>query len=105
MKSLVSIFLLAGFFANAQILNHKKEFTRQDSLRGTNNEFRNWWDVLHYDIEIEPDFEKQFIHGKNTIAFNVLSEKGGDRMQIDLQEPMQMDAVYLDGSLINPENI
>ncbi len=105
MKCIVSIFLLAGFFANAQILNHKKEFTRQDSLRGTNNEFRAWWDVLHYDIEIEPDFEKQFIHGKNTIAFNVLSEKGGDKMQIDLQEPMQMDAVYLDGSLINPENI
>ena len=36
-------------------LNNKQEFTRQDSLRGTNNEFRNWWDVKHYKVSVEPD--------------------------------------------------
>ena len=57
-------YILIVFFSltvDAQILNHKKEFTRQDSLRGSNNEFRNWWNVLHYDIQVEPDFEKRFI--------------------------------------------
>lgn len=97
MKYLFFIFLLAGFFANAQVLNHKKEFTRQDSLRGTDNEFRNWWNVLRYDISVEPDFDKKFIKGKNTIEFEITGNNPGKIMQIDLQEPMKLGKVKLNG--------
>lgn len=97
MKFFLSVFLLMGIFANAQILNHKNNFTRQDSLRGTDNEFRNWWDVLRYDIEIEPDFERKFIKGKNQILFKVLNQITNQTLQIDLQEPMNLDKVILNG--------
>ena len=97
MKYLFFIFLLAGFFANAQVLNHKKEFTRQDSLRGTDNEFRNWWNVLRYDISVEPDFDKKFIKGKNMIEFEITGNNPGKIMQIDLQEPMKLGKVKLNG--------
>ena len=97
MKYLLFIFFLTGFFANAQVLNHKKEFTRLDSLRGTDNEFRNWWNVLRYDISVEPDFDKKFIKGKNTIEFEITGNNPGKIMQIDLQEPMKLGKVKLNG--------
>ena len=97
MKYGLLIFLAAGFFANAQVLNYKKEFSRQDSLRGTNNEFRNWWNVLRYDIQIEPDFEKKFIKGKNKIEFEITEANHRKVMQIDLQQPMNLEKIKLDG--------
>ncbi len=97
MKYLLFIFFLTGFFANGQVINHKKEFTRQDSLRGTDNEFRNWWNVLRYDISVEPDFDKKFIKGKNTIEFEITGNNPGKIMQIDLQQPMNLGKVWLNG--------
>ena len=104
MKQFFLVFLCIGFFSNAQILNHKKEYTRQDSLRGTDNEFRNWWNVLRYDISVEPDFEQKFIKGKNTILFEVLGKNPGKIMQIDLQEPMKLGKVLLNGKEVKEIN-
>ncbi len=101
MKKVICLLVLSLSFANAQVLNHKKEFTRQDSLRGTNNEFRNWWNVLHYDIQIEPDFDKKYIKGKNTIQFEVTAKNHESIMQIDLQQPMNLGKIYLDGKEFN----
>ncbi|MBA5630472.1 M1 family metallopeptidase [Moheibacter lacus] len=101
-------YILIVFFSltvDAQILNHKKEFTRQDSLRGSNNEFRNWWNVLHYDIQVEPDFEKRFIKGKNAIQFEITENLSREIIQIDLQEPMNLGKVKLDDVEINSQNI
>lgn len=67
-----------------------QDFTREDTLRGTLNENRTWWDVLYYDIEVNPDFESKTITGKTTITFSAL---GGKTMQIDLQKPMIVDQV------------
>ena len=97
MKKLICLLVLSLSFANAQVLNHKKEYTRQDSLRGTDNEFRNWWNVLRYDIQVEPDFDQKFIKGKNKIQFEISGENPGKIMQIDLQQPMNLDKVNLDG--------
>ncbi len=104
MKQFFLVFLCIGFFSNAQILNHKKEYTRQDSLRGTDNEFRSWWNVLRYDISVEPDFEQKFIKGKNTILFEVLGKNPGKIMQIDLQEPMKLGKVLLNGKEVKEIN-
>jgi len=97
MRNIIFLILFTLSFVNAQILNHKKEFTRQDSLRGTDNEFRNWWNVLRYDIQVEPDFDKKFIKGKNTIQFEITGKNPGTIMQIDLQQPMQIDGILFDG--------
>ncbi len=69
-------------------------FTQADSLRGTLNENRTWWDVLHYDIEVIPDFETKTIIGKTIITFSATS---GQTMQLDLQKPMIVDAIVFNG--------
>ena len=74
----------------AQPLNNKKGFTRQDSLRGSVSPERAWWDVVHYDITVEPRYEEKKIKGDNIITFKVV--KPGKSMQIDLQQPMNLDA-------------
>ncbi len=72
----------------AQETPGEKKFTHQDSLRGSINPERAWWDVLHYAIQVEPDFIRQSIKGSNLITFKVLNE--GKQMQIDLQKPMNL---------------
>ncbi len=79
--------------ANAQLGENKDEFTRADTLRGSLNENRTWWDVLHYSIAVTPDFDKRTIKGKVDIQFKVL--RPGKRMQIDLQDPMLLTKAYL----------
>lgn len=98
------LFFLALLFlclpAKSQVLNHKTLFTKQDSLRGTNNEFRNWWNVLHYDISIESDFDQKFIKGKNILIFEVEKNVPKQILQIDLQEPMKITSALLNGKKI-----
>ena len=62
----------------AQPLSHKKKFTRQDSLRGTIGPQRAWWDVLHYDITVQPDYSNKTISGKTTIRYKVLPNQTTD---------------------------
>lgn len=98
------IILLLGFISittNAQVLHHKKEFTKQDSLRGTNNEFRNWWDVKKYKVSVEPDYQSKSIKGKTTITFDKIAPQQSDLLQIDLQDPMMVSAVKLNGKKIS----
>ncbi|MDO5509487.1 MAG: M1 family metallopeptidase [Weeksellaceae bacterium] len=61
-----------------------------DQLRGTNSEFRNWWNVLRYDITIAPDYEKRFIDGITDIRFEITGSTKDSILQIDLQQPMQI---------------
>ena len=101
MKKLVLLLGLISITTNAQVLNHKQEFTRQDSLRGTNNEFRNWWDVKKYKVSVEPDYQSKSIKGKTTIIFDKTAPQQSDLLQIDLQDPMMVSAVKLNGKKIS----
>jgi len=65
--------------------------TLQDTLRGSLTAERRWWDVTHYHISVEPDFETKTITGKNIIRFTATAT--GRRMQIDLQQPMEITSV------------
>ncbi len=92
------IVMMISVCAIAQPLQQKHLFSKQDSLRGSNNKFRNWWDVQHYDLLVKPDFDKKSIEGINEITFHLedtIPEK--PVMQIDLQEPMQLDKVLFKG--------
>jgi len=60
-----------------------------DLLRGSITPERAWWDLQHYDLEVEVFPETQSIQGKNTITYTVLEK--GKVMQIDLQPPMKID--------------
>lgn len=85
---------LSAFSVKAQI-DHSgtAKFTRADTLRGSIGAGRNWWNVVHYTVLVEPYFDKKHIAGKVDMQFRVIQK--GDVMQIDLQEPMQLNKAYL----------
>lgn len=92
-KFLCVIFLFAfPFFVSAQLLQNKTVFTHADTLRGSDNAQRNWWNVLHYSITVNPDFESKTIKAKTTIQYAVV--KPVTTMQIDLQQPLIVDSIF-----------
>jgi aminopeptidase N len=103
--------ILIGVSCAAQPLGSKHEYTRQDTLRGTITPERAWWNVLRYDIQVTPDYVNKTIQGKNRITIQVL--KPENKLQLDLQEPMIIDSIFLvaqtgnnpdSGNPINPTN-
>jgi aminopeptidase N len=78
---------------NGQVTG-KKEFTRQDTLRGTITPERAWWDVLKYRLFVQPKFSEKEISGHITVVYRIVKDKPNPGiMQIDLQEPMQINKV------------
>jgi hypothetical protein len=75
----------------AQLLTNKKQFTRQDSLRGSITPERAWWNIKYYDLDVTVQPDDKFIFGSNTITYEILEPY--QVMQIDLQEPMEIVSV------------
>ena len=82
------IVILFPFFLFSQT-----DFTHQDSLRGTLNSNRTWWDVMRYDITIQPDFETKTIQGTT----GILIKKTGDKniLQLDLHKALSVDSIFI----------
>ena len=76
---------------DAQLMTSKETFTKADTLRGSNNENRDWWDVLKYQISVKPDIKHKTIEGSCQIVFKVI--KKGSFLQIDLQDSLIIDEV------------
>jgi aminopeptidase N len=72
------------------------QFTKQDTLRGSNGPGRDWWNVLVYKIYVIPDYQSRSIVGRCEITFNVSRQNKQNAMQIDLQQPLVVDSVFLD---------
>jgi len=98
---LFCILLFATSDSFAQLGANKKVFTQQDTLRGTINENRAWWDVASYNIYVAPDYGSKTIKGYNQMAFDVNIEGPNKKMQIDLQQPMQLDSVVFNDKKVN----
>ena len=79
-----------------QPLHGARDFTRADTLRGSIGPERAWWDALHYDVSVRPDFAAKSISGTTIIGF--IARDNGLRMQIDLQQPLVLDSVTADVS-------
>lgn len=92
-------FLLCTLFLHSSNIfsQNEKIFYRADTLRGSNTIERAWWDILHYDLSVKPDYINKTISGKNTITYRVLQNSIGTMMQIDMKEPLQMDSIVLNG--------
>tara|TARA_B100001057_G_scaffold475986_1_gene543390 strand:- start:101 stop:1741 length:1641 start_codon:yes stop_codon:yes gene_type:complete len=80
------------------IFAERKDFSRQDSLRGSITNERVWWDLNYYHLDIKVDPEKKYIEGFNTVKYKVLEEN--QVMQIDLQEPLKITKVLEEGKKI-----
>jgi aminopeptidase N len=91
------LFLTTSLFS--QPLHHKETFTHQDTLRGTVGPQRSWWDVLHYDITVTPDYNSKTIKGKTTIEYKITEDKHNDYLQVDLQRPLVIDTIFYNNKL------
>ncbi len=99
-RTLVRFVLLFNFFyfifshtTHAQLLNHKETFTHADSLRGTLNANRNWWNVLKYSITVKPNIENKTIEGNVDLLAQVI--KKGKLLQLDLHQPLIVDSIIM----------
>ncbi len=102
---LIIIFVLIFSFCDAQLIQDKTEFTKQDTLRGSITPERAWWDLNYYNLNIKVQPDKKYIAGYNIIRYKVL--KSHDVIQIDLQEPLEVavfsqDNEQLDYNKIGP---
>lgn len=95
---LVLTSILISLTVTAQLGAEKTKFSKQDTLRGSITKERAWWNVLHYNITVEPDFDSKSIAGNVRLTFEVQSP--GREMQIDLQEPMQLTAATYNNNKI-----
>lgn len=102
-RSSLALFLLFFTLGKAYTQQGERTYTRQDTLRGSIGPHRAWWNVLHYELTIEPDFETRTLHGKNRIEFECTGTPVSDRLQIDLQEPMQIDRIRLENTTLTAE--
>ncbi|HVT97632.1 MAG TPA: M1 family metallopeptidase [Acidobacteriaceae bacterium] len=62
-------------------------------LRGAYGPFRANNDLLYYHLTVRVDPTNQTLKGKNTIRFRMLHD--ASRIQLDLQEPLQIDKILL----------
>jgi aminopeptidase N len=69
----------------AQEISKKIQANRETVPTDITPEYK-WWNLLHYTIDITPDYNARFIDGTNSIEFSALQP--GKVMQIDLQQPM-----------------
>jgi len=90
-------FLVASSCILAQ--NSENPFTQADTLRGSINPERAWWNILRYDITVKPDYEKKYISGRNIITYEVVQKEHSNLMQIDLKEPLKIDSILYDNNL------
>ncbi|WP_443632960.1 M1 family metallopeptidase [Candidatus Marifrigoribacter sp. Uisw_064] len=86
------LLLLIIFYAT---VSFSQNFTRQDTLRGSITPERAWWDLKHYNLNVEVDLDTKQIQGSNLISYTVLNEN--NTMQIDLQAPMKIEKVIQKG--------
>ncbi|MCX8523313.1 M1 family metallopeptidase [Chryseobacterium formosus] len=93
MKKISYSLLLISGLAFGQFFEKNKTFTKQDTLKGSNTKFRDFWDVKKYDLSVEPNFEQKSIKGNNTISFEITKNIKNPVFQIDLQQPMKADKV------------
>jgi aminopeptidase N len=89
MKSLFILFILTAFSVTGY---GQWTFTRQDSLRGTLNEFRSNYDVYFYDLALEVNPSNKSIRGQNKIFFKVISDL--DKIQLDLFSNLSIDSIH-----------
>ena len=84
---ITALLLLSSICVFAQSDN----ITRQETLRGSVTPEREWWDVLHYHLQVEFLPETRRLRGSNAITFKTV--KPGNKMQIDLQPPLAITKV------------
>ncbi|MGV8915820.1 MAG: M1 family metallopeptidase [Kaistella sp.] len=97
-KPLLLLILMCGLFS-------AQTFTKEDTLKGSNTKYRNFWDVKKYEISVEPNFANQSVSGTNKITFEITKDISQPIFQIDLQQPMSYTIIDTDKKLCSSERV
>ncbi len=62
------------------------QFSSADSLRGGYGAGRDWWDLTHYKLSVDFDFNLRTLYGTNEMSFTVTQVSENKILQIDLQQ-------------------
>ena len=82
------LLLLFGLTVSAQPLVNES-----DTLRGSLNENRDWFDIKRYVIDVTPNDEAKSIVG--VVSWKAIAVKPSKQIQIDLQTPLVIDSILL----------
>ncbi|MGN6196196.1 MAG: M1 family metallopeptidase [Ginsengibacter sp.] len=93
MKKIISVFASLFLIIN---FSFAQDFTHADTLRGSNGPGRSWWNATKYNLHITFNLPDSSISGYNIISYEELIKKHPDFFQIDLQEPMVIDSIFLE---------
>ena len=88
MKKSTLVFLLLCL---AAAVNAQPIYTKADTLRGSLNDQRDWFDILKYDITVQPFYEIKSIKGN--VVWTAKVVKASKDIQIDLQVPLRIDSI------------
>ncbi|MDO6601981.1 M1 family metallopeptidase [Arenibacter palladensis] len=92
MKKITTTLLLAIGLSS---FSQQKNYTEQDSLRGSITPERSWWDLNFYNLSVEVKPDEKYISGSNIIRYTVLEEQ--QRLQVDLQTPLIIEKITQEG--------
>jgi len=95
------IFTVLAMFVTGIGNANAQQFTYQDTLRGSITSERAWWDLTYYHLDVQVDIANKSISGTNLVQYKVL--KPGNKMQIDLQEPLYISRIEQDGEALTFE--
>jgi aminopeptidase N len=86
--------VLAMIVLATSVSGQNRPFTHQDTLRGAVTKERVWWDLTYYHLEVKVNPADSTLKGQNTINYHVLEPY--QVLQIDLQAPLKISAIYQD---------
>jgi aminopeptidase N len=95
----ICLAILSTLTQEASAQRRQREFTHQDTLRGSITPEREWWDLNYYHLDIAVNPGDSTLKGSNTIRYRVTEPV--QRMQIDLQEPLVISKITQDGKSLN----
>ena len=67
-------------------------FTKADTLRGSLNENRDWFDIKKYTLYINPNLETHSLE-ESVVVWESKVVKKHNKIQIDLQQPLLIDSI------------
>lgn len=92
------LIITATLFISGMLFSQSIIFSKKDTLLGSNTPYRSWWDVMHYHVSVKPDFRSKSLSGDCIIRYKVIADSLPFVMQMDLQDPLQVDSMFFDSA-------
>jgi aminopeptidase N len=93
------LFISGMIFYPLKSIAQQAHFTHADTLRGSITPWRAWWNVIYYNLHVAIHPADSTISGYNKMTYRVTGPQKD--MQIDLQQPMQVDSMLQNGQKLS----